>query len=81
MQKIKFVYPFRNTKTEIRDVPGSNNVMNAPAPVLETEPNLKDGIIKEKLVISHFVLSLSFTCISILSFYFINYGIVSSHNL
>ena len=54
--KNKFVYPFRNTKTEIRDVPGSNNVMNAPAPVLETEPNLKDSMNKAKLVRSHFFL-------------------------
>ena len=31
-------------------MPGSNNVINAPAPVLETETNLKEGISKAKLV-------------------------------
>ena len=61
----KFVNPFRNTKTEITDVSGSNNVINPPAPVLETEPNLKDRISKAKLVRSYSFLS-QFTCTGIM---------------
>ena len=49
----RFAYPFRNTKTEITDVPTSNNVINPPAPVIEIEPNLKDGMSKATLVRSH----------------------------
>ena len=84
MQKIKFVYPFRNTKTEITEVSGSNNVINAPEPVLETEPNLTEGISKAKLVRSYsFLLSFTYstTYHTIISYYFINYVIVLSHNL
>ena len=40
---------------------GSNNVINAPEPVLETEPNLTEGISKAKLVRSYSFLS-QFTC-------------------